>query len=333
MKGIIKGLLLAGALVALAGFVVWAALAVWIDSSLQRWLAGVLIAALAGGSSAAIALLRPWRRAIALAMLPPVIVLGWWLSLTPSNDRDWYADVARLPTTTLQGNVLTVRNLRNFDYRSETDYTERWETRSYDLSKLVGYDLYLSFWGPTLYAHTISSWEFSDGTHLAISIETRKEKGEAYSALLGFFRQYELYYVAADERDVIGVRTDHKGEKVRLYRSRIPPAAARALLIDFTDEMNRLATRPRWYNALMTNCTTAIQKHGEAVNSKLTLDWRVFANGYLDELGYERGSVNRSMPFEVLRERSDITARARAASGDAAFSMRIRQGLPQRPPR
>lgn len=321
------------ALIVLAGFVAWSAFAIWFDGTTTRWLAIALVVALVGASLTAIVMVRPWRRALLLGFVPPAIALGWWLSIAPSNARDWYADVAQLPTTTIDGNIMTVRNLRNFDYRSETDFTERWETRSYDLSKLVGVDMFLSFWGPTLYAHTITSWEFSDGSHLAISIETRKEKGEAYSAVLGFFRQYELYYVVADERDVVGVRTGHRGENVRLYRLATAPDAARSLLLDFSAEMNKLAVQPDWYNALVTNCTTAIWKHAKAVGSAWSFDWRVLANGYLDELGYERGSVNTSMPLAVLRERSDITARAREAGADAAFSALIRQDLPTRPQR
>ena len=108
------------------------------------------------------------------------------------------------PTAEIQGNQLTVRNVRNFDYRTETDFTPRWETRTYDLSKLRGLDLYVIYWGSPSIAHTILSWEFDDGQHLAVSIETRKETGESYSAVRGFFRQYELYYVLADERDVVG---------------------------------------------------------------------------------------------------------------------------------
>jgi len=142
------------------------------------------------------------------------------------NDRAWYDDVAELPWATIDGDRVTIRNVRNFTYRSDTDYTPRWETRTYDLSKLTGQDLFLSFWGPTMIAHTIASWEFSDGQHLAISIETRKKQGESYSALLGFFRQYELYYVVADERGVVGVRTNVRGERVHLYRAAAQAAAA-----------------------------------------------------------------------------------------------------------
>ena len=113
-------------------------------------------------------------------------------TIRPSNDRSWLADVARPPHGELSGDRLTIHDLRNFDYRSETDFTERWETRTYDLAKLDRLDFFMSYWGSPAIAHTIMSWAFTDGQHLAISIETRKEVGESYDALAGFFRQYEL---------------------------------------------------------------------------------------------------------------------------------------------
>ena len=195
----------------------------------------------------------------------------------------------------------------------ETDFTPHWETRSYDLDRLLGADLFLSFWGPTLIAHTIVSWEFEDGPPLAISIETRKEKGEEYSAVKGFFRQFELYYVVADERDVIGVRADQRGEQVFLYRVRMPLAQARAMLVDYLEEVNQLAGHPKWYNAFSHNCTTAIRKHRQHIGAAQSFDWRILANGRLDELMYERGGIDTSLPFAELRARSDVTAKAKAA--------------------
>jgi hypothetical protein len=239
--------------------------------------------------------------------------------------------VARTPRATFRGNTVTIENLRNFDYRSETDYIERWETRTYDLDRLRGLDLFLSFWGPTLIAHTIMSWEFDEGPPLAISIETRKEKGESYSAVRGFFRQYELYYVVADERDIIRVRTNYRGERTYLYRLRIPAAPARELLQGYLAEANRLVERPRWYNALTHNCTIAIRKHVQALAGDRPWDWRLLANGHLDELGHERGHIDTSLPFAELKARSDITERAKAADKSPDFSQRIREGLPPRP--
>lgn len=248
--------------------------------------------------------------------------------IPPSNDRDWLPDVARASTATIVGNRLTVHNLRNFDYRSETDYTERWETRSYDLDQLSGIDLFLCFWGPTAIAHTITSWEFTDGDHLPVSNETRKEKGESYSAVLGFFRQFEVYYVAADERDVVQLRTNYRGENLYLYRIRLSPAEARALLLDYLAEINQLTLQPRWYNALTYNCTTAIRYHLKHLGLAQKLNWRLLANGHLDELMYQRGVIDTSLPLEVLRQQRDITARAKAADLDPNFSIRIREEVP-----
>ncbi|MFY9941047.1 MAG: DUF4105 domain-containing protein [Desulfobacterales bacterium] len=259
------------------------------------------------------------------------VVLGWWLVLPPSNDREWQVDVARLPTATLEGSLLRARNLRNFDYDSETDFTERWETRTYDLDTLVGFDMFVSFWGPTLYGHTIASWEFADGSHLAVSIETRKEKGEAYSALLGFFRQYELYYVVGDERDLIGLRTNHRGEQVQLYRIGGAMNNGKDLLLDYAREINALAEQPRWYNALTHNCTTSIWHHTKAVGSGPALDWRLIVNGFLVDLAYERGTVNTDIPLDELKRQSDITARALSAADREDFSGIIRERLPLRP--
>ena len=318
-----------GLILALA--VLWAAAALWIDGPGSRALAGALAGGLILAAVAAAVLVRPWRRTVLAVSVLFVAVLGWWLTLAPSNDRDWQPDVARVPTATLDGSHLTVRNVRNFAYRSEQDFTERWETRTYDLDTLVGIDLFVSFWGPTLYGHTIASWQFADGSHLAVSIETRKEEGEAYSAVRGFFRQYELYYAVADERDLIGLRTNHRGETVYLYRIGGTPSGGRKLLLDYVKEMNVLAERPRWYNALTHNCTTTIWHHAKAVGSGFPMDWRLLANGYLVDLSYERGTVDTGIPLDELKRRSDITARARSAEGREDFSTVIREGLPPRP--
>jgi hypothetical protein len=188
--------------------------------------------------------------------------------------------------------------------------------------------MFLSYWGSPMIAHTIASWEFSDGRHLAISIETRKEVGESYSAILGFFRQFELYYVVAEERDVIGVRTNHRGEEVYLYRLQASVPTARAVLVEYLETVNRLATSPVWYNALTHNCTTMIRRHAQQVAPRNPFNWKILVNGYIDELGYERGTIDTRLPFEELKRRSDITQKARAAGDAPDFSARIREGLP-----
>jgi hypothetical protein len=306
----------------------WAAAALWFDGPASRPVAGVLAAAFAVAALAVLLWPASRIRGIALSIVLVAGVAAWWVRLEPSNERSWQRDVAQLTSAEIQGDRVTLHNVRNFDYRSESDYTERWETRSYDLSEVVGADLYLCSWGSPWIAHTIVSWEFADGDHLAVSIETRKETHEAYSAVRGFFRQFELYYVVADERDVVRLRTNYRGDQCRLYRLSNPPEQARAVLLDYLEEINRLAEAPEWYNAATHNCTTTIRHHAQHVGAGNPWDWRVLVNGSIDQMGYERGTIDQSLPFAELRERSHINARAQAAGDAPDFSGRIRVGLP-----
>jgi hypothetical protein len=311
--------------------VAWAAGALWIDGPESRVTAGALVG---GYVMASLVLLvrRPLRRNLVLAAVLFAVVVGWWLTIPPSNDRTWMVDVANLPVARFDGDLVTVSDIRDFDYHSEIDFDQRWETRTYDLSQITGLDLFICYWGPTMIAHTIMSWEFSDGRHLAVSIETRKEQGEEYSALLGFYRQFELYYVVADERDVIGVRTDHRGEQVFLYRLRTPHDRSRALLERYLRRVDALNETPDWYNAFSKNCTTVIFDHVRPIVGKLPFDYRMLVNGRLDQLLYEREAFNQDLPFAELREASEITDASIAADGAEDFSERIRVGLPPRPP-
>jgi hypothetical protein len=267
------------------------------------------------------------RTLVALAILA-VVFSGWWATVLPRNDRDWLPDVAETATAVLDGDRLTIHNLRNFDYRSETDFTARYEDRTVDLSKLRGVDLFLVYWGSPLIAHTIMSWDFEGSPPIAISIETRKEGKEQYSAIAGFFRQYEILYVVADERDLVRLRTNYRGENVFLYRLNVPLDVARALLLDYVATINGLRDRPEWYNALTENCTTTIRMHTRRINNAGAFDWRMLANGYLDEMLYERGLVYTGMPFAELKTLSSVDWRGKAADQDPAFSERIREGLP-----
>ncbi|MGB8682717.1 MAG: DUF4105 domain-containing protein [Candidatus Binatus sp.] len=313
--------------VIVAAAVAWGVMAIWFDGPHSRMLAAPMAAGLAIVSIVLAAIVRPLLRGLVVALFPVIVVALWWTSIPPSNARDWTPDVSRTARVTFDGSRVTIENVRNFKYRSESDYDQRWETRSCDLDRIKGVDLFISFWGPTEIAHTIVSWDFDNGQHLAISIETRKEKGESYSAIRGFFRQYELYYVVADERDLVGLRANYRGEQVYLYRISATPAQARALLVDYLNEVNQLADHPEWYNALTQNCTTAIRGHAQNIGVGGSLDWRLLANGHLDELLYERGQIDTSIPFAELRSRSNITEKAKAAGDSPDFSARIRQGL------
>jgi hypothetical protein len=269
------------------------------------------------------------RQGLAGVSLCVVLPLAWWCSIAPRNDRDWEPEVSRLPFIEVQGTRLTVRDVREFSYRAELEVSERWSDRTYDLADLVGLDIFLSYWGSPAVAHTILSWDFGSASPLAISIETRKSRGESYSTLAGFFKQYELIYVAADERDLIGLRTAHRAETVYLYRTRVAAKEARALLLDYGVAMNRLHREPRFYNALLHNCTTTIVMHSRHIGRRQrSLDWRMVLNGFADSLLYERELLDGRLPFEELRRVSRINEKARIADGREGFSRQIREGLP-----
>jgi hypothetical protein len=260
------------------------------------------------------------------------VVLIYWFWIPPSNTRQWQPDVAVLPSAQMDGNSLTVRNIRNCSYRSPTDYTVSYYDKTYDLRKLDGADLFICFWGPMKIAHTIMSFSFEDGQHLCISIETRKEVGESYSAIKGFFKQFELIYIIADERDLIRLRTNYRKETVYLYRLDAKPELVREVLLDYLNSVNQLNRQPEWYNALTQNCTTAIRGH-TVPYAHGKMDWKFIANGYLDTLLYERKVIDTSMPFETIKSLSRINDKAAQCGDGDDFSNAIRAGLPCPPSR
>ena len=329
--GAIVGLVLAG--LVMAGATAWGALVLYY---LGAGSAGVRTAAAwsfaAVGLAALIALfVRRTRRlagvGFAMALVPVLVV---WGGATPSNDRDWQSEVAVLPYATLDGDRVTVHNIRNFDYRTETDFTPAYYDRSFDLRRLDRVDLVASYWmGPAI-AHLFVTFGFGDD-HLAISIEVRKDRTRPYATLPGLFRQYELVYVVADERDAIRVRTNYRKdppEDVYLFRVIAPIENGRRVFLDYMREINELREHPRFYNTLTTNCTTLILTHAAVNPGHLPYSWKVLLSGYAPEYAYERGRLDRSLPFEELKRRSHINAAARAADQAPDFSRRIRAGFP-----
>jgi hypothetical protein len=257
-----------------------------------------------------------------------MVVLAWWITLQPSNNRDWQPDVAVLPYADISSNQVTLHNIRNCDYRTETDYDVRHYDKTIDLDQLRTVDLYLVTWGSPDIAHTMVSFGFGGGDYVCFSIETRKAKGQDYSAVKGLFRQFELTYIIADERDVVRLRTNYRqDEEACLYRLQVTPEEGRKLFLDYLRRANNLHERAEWYNALTDNCTTAIRTQRAAAD-RSPWDWRMLVNGHLDELLYERGVIVTNLPFAELKKVSNINARAKAADQAADFSQLIRKGLP-----
>jgi hypothetical protein len=240
-----------------------------------------------------------------------------WSGVQPSNDRDWQPDVAVLPYATFDGDLVTIHNVRNVDYRTETDYTPRYYDKTYDLRQLDSVDLIAVYWMGDAIAHIMASFGFAGQDFVTVSIETRKERGEAYDTLRGFFRQYELIYVVADERDLIRLRTNYRKdppEDAYLYRTNAPPENVRRLFLSYLEQINALKERPEFYNTLTTNCTTNVLMHTKVNPGKQRYSWKVLLSGYLPLYAYELGRLDTSLPFEELRRRSHINAAAQAAN-------------------
>ncbi len=255
------------------------------------------------------------------------IVLAWWLSLKPSNNRDWRADVALTEWTESDGDRVTIHNLRNCDYTSENEYTDCWHDRTVYLSQIRAVDFVFTTWGVPWIGHPILSFVFEDGQHIAFSIEARYQVGESYSTVRGFFRQYELIFVAADERDVVRLRTNYrKGEEVYLYRTNMQTETAQAMFLTYTTYLNKLKEHPEWYNALTKNCTTTLDRQLSAnVADPQPWTYELVLNGTLDELLYNRGRlVTNGLSFAELKERAHINPAAWAANQSPDFSALIR---------
>lgn len=307
---------------------VWAIAALYFDVRVP-WLRVPLAAVYSLGLLAIwVRVRRPWRDIVTAVSF--AVVMAWWLSLQPSNDRNWLPDRAVLPYAEIESNKVTIHNIRNCDYRTETDYTVRHYDKTVDLDALRAVDLFMVYWGSPWIAHTMVSFGFEGGGQVCFSIETRNEVNESYSALKGFFRQFEITYVIADERDVVRLRTNYrKGEDVYLYRTRMKPERARSLLLDYLRRANALSRRPEWYNAVTDNCTTNVRLHSDAAGGRRSpFDWRILLNGKADEMIYERGGFAGDLPFTELKSQALINKRAWAADRDAEFSKRIREGLP-----
>ena len=318
---------------AVLGITGWGALALTVvgPGGDQGRLALAAVYGLAGlAAVVALVLHRGQRFALPVFAVALVAIAVWWGGLRPSNEREWQPEVARLAYATVEGDMVTVHNIRNFDYRTETDFTPAYYDRTYDLKKLDSADLVAVYWmGPAI-AHLLLSFGFGDD-HLAISIEARKEKGEGYSSAKGFFRQYELYYVVADERDVVRVRTNYRKdppEDVYVYPLRVPRENIRRVFLEYVRKMNALRARPEFYNTLTTNCTTAILMNTRVNPGSLPFSWKVLLSGYTPAYVYESGRIDQSLPFEELQRRSLVNAAAQAADQAPDFSRRIRAGLP-----
>ncbi len=316
----------------LAGLSVWAVAALYFDLSFPRLpLLTPIVYIL--GLVAVTYFVKRRRLRMGACLTGFLLVLAFWLSLKPSNNRNWQPDDSQMPWADVDGDRVTIHNFRNCDYRTELDYTCQWLTKTVLLSQLRGIDLFVTYWGSPWIAHPIVSFEFGDNDFIAASIETRDEVGEGYSAIRGFFRQYELLYVMADERDLVRLRSNYRtGEDVYLFHTTAGPDWSRQLFLEYVRGANELHDRAQWYNAATNNCTTKIftlmAATGHLPAGSSLHDWWVLLNGRGPEILYRNGNFAGNLPFEELKKRAYINPVARTVNDAPDFSRRIRVGRP-----
>ena len=307
--------------------VAWATLAIYYSN--LPWF-GLRVAAAA--AFAAFAVWGFWfarqRRMPAIVIVAFLGVLAWWLTILPSHDRPWRPEVAVMPRAIIDGDRVRITGVRDFDYRGESDFTARYEERELRLSRVTGVDFYVSYWVEGPVGHTFLSFTFADAPPLSISIETRPEIGEEFAPVASLFKQFELIYVVGSERDIVGLRTNHRAEDVYLYRLNSSADDARRLLTIYLERINELADRPEFYNLLSNSCTINIVRYANAAGRAGRFSYRHLLNGLVDQYLYLSGRVDTSLPFDELRRRSRVNAAARAADGAPDFSERIRAAMP-----
>ena len=307
----------------------WGALALWYRAPGGRSFRAALAAAWSGFGIVCLACV--WTEWLAPALwifaAGHAALLAWWRTLRPSNDRAWADDVARITHGGVDGNAVTLHNVRNFEWRSNEDYTARWETRRYDLDRLVSLDMIMSYWAGGAIAHTLISFGFDAGDHLVFSVEIRRERAKSFSEIGGFFKEFELSVIAADERDIVRLRTNVRRERTYLYRLRVAPAAMRSLFLAYVEEANSLVDRPRFYHTLTGNCTIVVYKMLRRTVGRLPLSYRLWLSGYMPEYVYGVGGLDTRYPLE-LRRIGYVSERGRGADSSPTFSADIRRGIP-----
>jgi hypothetical protein len=267
----------------------------------------------------------PFRRGVVFGLIVSIPVFIWYFVDPPSNYRDWSPEYAIPATATVDGGTVSFTNIRDFSYNSPTEMIPHYYNASFQLDQLSSVDLISAHWSGDAISHLFLSFNFQDGRHLAVSIETRRQKRFAFSVIAGFFRHFELMYVVADERDVIGVRTDVRHERVFLYRLQLTPEQRDRLFMNYVREIERLAVHPRWYNTLTNNCTTEILARAQDPEPA-RMKWHLVLSGFLPNYAYSRGLLDTSVPFAELREGSLIIRPAGAQITDD-FSQAIRNSL------
>jgi hypothetical protein len=265
------------------------------------------------------------RTAYGVIILCVFVIIGW-SQVTPSHDRKWEPSVAKLPYTKTEGDQIQIHNIRNFDYRTEKDFSVRYYDKSYDLTKLETVDYVLVYWdGNEAVAHSIFSFGFAGGDYLTVSVEKRLEKGEPQSSLRGLFKQYELIYILGDEKDLLRLRTNYRREEVFLYPINMDKETVRKVFNVIMERVNSIASEPEFYNTLTQSCLSSLVGDlKRVITPKSSFDYRRLANGFSDELLYENGWIDSKLSFPETKKMHYINQYVQDDKDGSDYSRKIR---------
>jgi hypothetical protein len=269
-----------------------------------------------------------WRPSIPLGVAAGIalIMTVWWSFVPPLNDRDWAPEYARTLTATIEGDRVTLENVRNFRWQTIDTAEEAWETRVFDAGAVTSVDVFTSVWGNPNIAHVMVSFGFADGQHIAFSAETRRRVGQVYSTFGGFVREFELALLAADERDLIWLRTDLRQERVSIFPLTLTPEMRQDLFLAFAAFADDLERQPQWYNTVLDNCTTVPLRIVRTLSDRVPLDWRILASGRLPAFLYDLGVLHPDLGLAEVEERAVLPVFGPWPEDGPSYSLAIRAG-------
>ena len=307
----------------------WSILALYFWFNAHAGLAWVIAVGYVGLLWGIFKVARSWNHGAAASLMLFAGTAVWWSGRGAEKGLAYPLETEQEARINVDGSFITVSGIRDFHYRSGTDFDVRWSTRTFDTAQLDHVDLFFNYQGVPQVAHLITSFHFKDQPPLAVSIGLRAERDEPRTLLRGFFKQYELHYLWAEERDLIPLHTTHRMEEMYLYRTSLTPFQGSRLLMEMAERSNALVDEPEFYNTLTDNCTNVIARHIEHVMG-VRQPWyrRPLLTGKYERIGYHRGWLLHSLPFEEHRAAASIRARAVQAWDSADFSDQIRTHLP-----
>ena len=322
---------------------IWLCFAVWIQEPLGWLFSRVLIGIWIAFALSVLGIYISQhffsrRKDVIIYIIAFILSLFWYFSLEAKQDRQWNPEVAQALHYERQGDVITLHNVRNFKWNPDGSFQENWETRKFNLNDIQGVNIITSYWmGPQI-AHTLVSFDFANAKPLTFSIEIRKEATEDFSAIGGFFRQFELSLIASDEKDIIYTRSNIRGEQVYFFPINMAKPEMKALFEEYLSKSDELRKQAKWYNTLTSNCTTLVFDMVQAVSKQpLPSDYRLLASGYLPNYLNDLGAIDQNWDMKTWYQKAHVNPRTQEFSkfehqSSENYSQVLRYGLPQSNP-